>query len=353
MSYLNLQEISRSFGDFVAVDRFNLKVDKGEFVSLLGPSGCGKTTTLQMIAGFLEPSHGQIMVGGENLTTRPANQRNIGIVFQSYALFPHLTAAQNVAFGLEMRKVSQSERQEKIDRALDLVHLGAFRDRYPKQLSGGQQQRVALARAIVIEPKILLLDEPMSNLDAKLREDMQLELRSIQEKLGITTILVTHDQNEAMALSDRIAVMNEGRIVQVGKPHEIYEDPANVFVSSFLGKNNLLTVEIEEISGPKASVRFNGQSLTVPCREGITNEDTWLSIRPEKVQLTEKGNGLLAGKIKTRVFFGNHWLFQIETTSGEFLVYSQNTAVPKITPRDEVGLSWQAEDARLLSLDAS
>ena len=314
MSFLQLKNLSKRFGTFTAVEDFNLDIAKGEFVSLLGPSGCGKTTTLQMVAGFLEPTAGTIAVEGEDLVAIPSAKRNIGIVFQSYALFPHMTVAQNVAFGLEMRGITAAERDRRIARTIDIVHLKGFEARYPKQLSGGQQQRVALARAIVIEPRILLLDEPMSNLDAKLREDMQLELRQIQQDLGITTLLVTHDQHEAMALSDRIAVMHGGRIVQVGAPYEIYENPADSFVSTFLGKSNLLPDPAD------------------PARQ--------LSLRPEKTRLVAEGQGKLQGKVTACVFFGAHWLYQVETGHGVLLAYEQNLGAARAGAGEPVGIDW-------------
>ena len=316
MGFLQLTSLSKHFGTFTAVEDFSLSISKGEFVSLLGPSGCCKTTTLQMIAGFLEPSAGQITVEGEDLVAIPSAKRNIGIVFQSYALFPHLTVAQNVAFGLEMRGVTAAERDRRIARAIDIVHLKGFEARYPKQLSGGQQQRVALARAIVIEPRILLLDEPMSNLDAKLREDMQLELRQIQQELGITTLLVTHDQHEAMALSDRIAVMNGGRIVQVGAPYEIYENPTDSFVSTFLGKSNLFP--------------------------NPANPAQQLSLRPEKTRLVAAGLGKMQGRVTASVFFGAHWLYQIETDHGRILAYEQNLGAARAAAGEIVGIDWDA-----------
>ncbi|MBZ4691189.1 MAG: transporter ATP-binding protein [Cereibacter sp.] len=320
MSFLQLKSLSKKFGTFTAVEDFNLDIAKGEFVSLLGPSGCGKTTTLQMIAGFLEPTAGGINVEGEDLVAIPSAKRNIGIVFQSYALFPHLTVAQNIAFGLEMRSVTAIERDRRIARAIDIVHLKGFEARYPKQLSGGQQQRVALARAIVIEPRILLLDEPMSNLDAKLREDMQLELRQIQQDLGITTLLVTHDQHEAMALSDRIAVMHGGRIVQVGAPYEIYENPADSFVSTFLGKSNLFP-------DPASAARR-------------------ISLRPEKTRLVSAGQGRLQGRVTACVFFGAHWLYQVETEHGLMLAYEQNLGAARAQAGEPIGLDWDAAHLR-------
>src|SRR5438105_3711271 len=244
MSFLVLDKLTRRFGDHLAVDGLSLSVEKGEFVSLLGPSGCGKTTTLQMIAGFVDATSGSVTLEGRDLLAVKPSQRGLGIVFQSYALFPHLTAAQNVAFGLEMQKVPRAEREVRVKEALQLVGLAAFADRFPRKMSGGQQQRVALARALVIRPRILLLDEPLSNLDAKLREEMQIELRQIQRTVGTTTILVTHDQAEAMALSDRIVVMNAGRVEQIARPHEAYERPASAFVAGFLGKTNVISRDV-------------------------------------------------------------------------------------------------------------
>ncbi|MCU0987095.1 MAG: ABC transporter ATP-binding protein, partial [Acetobacteraceae bacterium] len=240
MTSLHLEQLTKRFGSHLAVDHLDLTVGQGEFVSLLGPSGCGKTTTLQMIAGFVEPSGGRILLGGTDLAGVAPARRGLGIVFQSYALFPHMTVAENVAFGLEMRRIARAERDRRVRETLALVGLGGFEDRFPRRMSGGQQQRVALARALVIEPSVLLLDEPLSNLDAKLREEMQIELRQIQRRLGTTTVLVTHDQGEAMALSDRVVVMNAGRVEQIAPPHEAYERPATAFVASFLGKTNRL-----------------------------------------------------------------------------------------------------------------
>ncbi|MBL4917912.1 ABC transporter ATP-binding protein [Szabonella alba] len=322
MGFLQLTSLSKRFGTFTAVEDFNLDIEKGEFVSLLGPSGCGKTTTLQMIAGFLEPTAGRITVEGEDLVAIPSAKRNIGIVFQSYALFPHLTVAQNIAFGLEMRGITAMERSQRIARAIDIVHLKGFEARFPKQLSGGQQQRVALARAIVIEPRILLLDEPMSNLDAKLREDMQLELRQIQQELGITTLLVTHDQHEAMALSDRIAVMQGGRIVQIGAPYEIYENPSSRFVSTFLGKSNLLP-------DPAQMARQ-------------------ISLRPEKTRLVPAGQGKLQGRVTACIFFGAHWLYQVDTDHGLLLAYEQNLGAARARNGETVGIDWDEAHLRHL-----
>ncbi len=236
MAFLTLQGISKRYGDFTAIEHIDLDVERGELLALLGPSGCGKTTTLQMVAGFVSPTTGRILLDGRDITNERPEKRGIGVVFQSYALFPHMTVAGNVGFGLEMRKVRRKEREERVADALSLVRLKGLGHRYPKELSGGQRQRVAIARAIAMEPELLLLDEPMSNLDAKLREEMHIELRAIQKRLGITTILVTHDQVEAMTMSDRIAVMHRGVIAQLSTPYDAYERPATPFASTFLGR---------------------------------------------------------------------------------------------------------------------
>jgi putative spermidine/putrescine transport system ATP-binding protein len=306
MSFLVLDKLTKRFGSHLAVDGLSLSVEKGEFVSLLGPSGCGKTTTLQMIAGFVEPTAGGIRLEGRDLLAVKPAKRGLGIVFQSYALFPHMTVSENVSFGLEMQGVAARERLERIGETLELVGLAAFSGRFPRQLSGGQQQRVALARALVIRPQILLLDEPLSNLDAKLREEMQIELRQIQRTVGTTTILVTHDQAEAMALSDRVVVMNHGRAEQVAPPHEAYERPATPFVAGFLGRTNMV----------------NGRT-----------------VRPEKIWFASTG---LAGTVRTRIFQGNHWLYQVETADGVVTVIRQNSGEAMPVEGAGVHLAWQA-----------
>src|SRR6056297_3254175 len=240
MSAVTLQDIVKRFGSFTAVHRTTLEIPEGAFVTLLGPSGCGKTTNLRMIAGLLDPSEGEILIGGKRVNDVPIHKRNLGLVFQNYALFPHKTVAENVAFGLKYRNVPSSDIPRRVQEALDLVQLPNVGDRYPKALSGGQQQRIALARAIVIEPDVLLLDEPLSALDANLREDMRVELKRIQHRIGVTTVFVTHDQSEALAMSDRIVVMSAGRVDQDGPPEAVYNAPASEFVARFLGASNIV-----------------------------------------------------------------------------------------------------------------
>ena len=340
MSLLELDRVGKSFGPNTAVEEFSLDVTKGEFISFLGPSGCGKTTTLQMIAGFLDPSHGTIRLEGKDLVAVPPAKRGLGIVFQSYALFPHMTAAENVAFGLEMRKVSRSEREERVRSALALVGLAGYEDRHPRRMSGGQQQRVALARALVIRPSVLLLDEPLSNLDARLREDMQIELRQIQRNLGTTTILVTHDQIEAMSLSDRIVVMSKGRIEQIGTPQQVYEQPASAFVAQFLGKTNEFAAMVDR-TADQAKLVAGSWSTSAPV--GVSGAVT-VSVRPERINFGDAG---LAGSITSRIFQGNHWLFQCDTECGPAIVIRQNDGQPQPEQGAAVHLVWQAADMSL------
>jgi len=339
MSFLILDQLTKAYGDVIAVDRLSLEVAKGEFVSLLGPSGCGKTTTLQMIAGFVEPTNGRITLdGGDLLSVRP-NKRGLGIVFQSYALFPHMTAAENVAFGLEMQHVPRAERERRVNETLSLVGLSSLADRFPRKMSGGQQQRVALARALVIRPRVLLLDEPLSNLDAKLREEMQIELRQIQRTLGTTTILVTHDQSEAMALSDRIVIMNRGRAEQIARPDEAYARPASEFVANFLGKTNQLAASIRETDGRKV---VSVGAVVWPAADGMHCGPATVAVRPERIALT--ANGGVSGILRNRVFHGSHWLLQVETDAGAVTIIRQNDGEALPREGEAIRLSWRAED---------
>ncbi|MHA7774126.1 ABC transporter ATP-binding protein [Roseibium sp. M-1] len=292
MSAVTLTNIVKKFGGFTAVHRMSMDIPDGSFVTLLGPSGCGKTTTLRMIAGLIDPSEGDITIKGKRINDVPIHKRNLGLVFQNYALFPHKTIAENVAFGLKYRSVSRADAERKVKDVLDLVQLPHVADRYPKQLSGGQQQRIALARAIVIEPDVLLLDEPLSALDANLREDMRVELKRIQHRIGITTVFVTHDQSEALAMSDRIVVMSNGRVEQIGTPQEVYNTPASEFVSRFLGISNILEATCREANGQAISLQLDQLgTVTVPKERAPNVAGTGpaqLVIRAEKLLLAEK-----------------------------------------------------------------
>ena len=289
---LTLRDVVKTFDDVVAVDAVSLEVRAGEFVTLLGPSGCGKTTTLRMIAGFVEPDAGEIRIGAIDVTRLPPNKRDIGMVFQSYGLFPHMTVEDNVAYGLRMRRVPVAERRRRVEEALGLVQLPGLAKRFPRQLSGGQQQRVALARAIVIRPSLLLLDEPLSNLDAKLREEMRWELRQLQRQLDITTVFVTHDQEEALAISDRIVVMNAGRIEQVGTPSAIYRQPRTLFVARFIGESNLWegTVGRRQTEGVRFVTPAGLDLLVEEPGDTAEGEPAVLSVRPEAVAIMPAGD---------------------------------------------------------------
>ncbi len=339
MSHLVLDGLRKTYGPAVAVDRIDLDVRKGEFVSLLGPSGCGKTTTLQMIAGFVEPTAGGIGLDGRDLLQLQPEKRGLGIVFQSYALFPHMTAAANVAFGLEMRRVGAGEIRQRVEQALAMVGLSDKGARYPRQMSGGQQQRVALARALVIQPSILLLDEPLSNLDAKLREEMQVELRQIQRRLGTTTVLVTHDQQEALALSDRIVVMNQGKVEQIGAPFDVYERPGSAFVATFLGKTNTF-----EAAPAEKGLTVAGHLVLAGVRGGSR---ATISVRPEKIDFAPTGTGL-PGRVLSRIFQGNHWLLQVATEAGNCLVIRQNDGRAVPLEGETVALAFREADASIV-----
>jgi len=279
MARLDIDRLVKRYGDFFAVKDVSLSVADGEFLVLLGPSGCGKTTTLRMVAGFIEPTAGEVKLGGSNVTLLPPWKRNAGMVFQSYALFPHLTVAQNVAFGLEMRKLPKVEVDKRVEEALALVRLAGFGARLPRQLSGGQQQRVALARALAIRPDVLLLDEPLSNLDAKLRQEVRVEIRELQRQMGLTTVMVTHDQEEALTMADRLVVMNEGEVRQVGSQRDLYERPTDRFVAGFVGRSTFLEGAVE------APGRFRTDGgLALACTGGMPGKAS-LSLRPERVEI--------------------------------------------------------------------
>ncbi|SLN62651.1 ABC transporter ATP-binding protein [Oceanibacterium hippocampi] len=300
MSAVQLTDIVKQFGTFTAVHRMSLEIPDGGFVTLLGPSGCGKTTTLRMIAGLLDPSEGEIAIGGRRVNEVPIHKRNLGLVFQNYALFPHKSVADNIAFGLRYRNVPQAEAAKRVREALELVQLPDVGDRYPKQLSGGQQQRIALARAIVIEPDVLLLDEPLSALDANLRESMRVELKRIQHRIGVTTVFVTHDQSEALAMSDLIVVMSDGRIEQVGAPEEVYNTPATEFVARFLGASNILDGRVSGADGGELTIEAPAIGAIRVARARAPGLDgagpAKLVIRAEKLRLAAPG-ALVDGEV--------------------------------------------------------
>lgn len=311
MSSVCLSNISKKFGDFVAVKDINLTINDGEFFSLLGPSGCGKTTLLRLIAGFYVPTTGSIFFDDRDVSYLPVNKRSTAMVFQNYALFPHMTVFENVAFGLKARKVPKSEIKDRVGRSLELVNLSGMENRKVTQLSGGQQQRVALARAIVIEPEILLLDEPLSNLDAKLRRETREQIQKLQSELKITTIYVTHDQEEALTLSDRIALLNEGICQQVGTPYQMYNQPSNAFVAQFIGRSNLLDGTIVDVQNEKITIKITDKANLVTTIETekkySVGQKVILAIKPESIKLSKNKNSeinTIKGKIKAKRFNG-------------------------------------------------
>jgi putative spermidine/putrescine transport system ATP-binding protein len=307
MSYLQLSNIEKSFGTVKVVKDFHMGINEGEFVSFLGPSGCGKTTILRMIAGFEIPTAGTITINGADQGNLKPNKRNIGMVFQAYALFPNMNVAENVAFGLKIAGMSKPDIQTRVKEMLDLIHLGHLADRYPYQMSGGQQQRVALARALANKPKVLLLDEPLSALDAKIRVSLREEIRAIQRQLGITTVFVTHDQEEALSISDRVVVMNSGRADQIGAPAEIYNRPATRFVAGFVGTLNILEAKVESVEN--RTIRFGGKSVVLPGPISNVSADgtVSLALRPEALSLTQApGNDVsVEGKVTSVNFLGS------------------------------------------------
>ena len=313
--FLSLQGVRKEFNGVVAVESFSLEVEPGEFVSFLGPSGCGKTTTLRMVAGFEPPTSGTIRLAGEDVTYAKPNERNIGMVFQSYALFPNMTVAENIAFGLRVRKEEGAARSERVAELLDLIHLPDKAKAYPNELSGGQQQRVALARALAIRPQLLLLDEPLSALDAKIRDDLRAEIRRIQRQLSITTIYVTHDQEEALALSDRIVVMSKGQMEQVGEPFEIYNNPATTFVASFVGQLNRLPVTVVDPALGRLRVG-RSEIRTTSLIESPEGAEVSLMMRPEEVTLDAEEENVLEGTVESVTFLGSIVRVQVAVDGG-------------------------------------
>ncbi len=357
---VELRGISKYFADVPAVDRLTLTVAEGEFLTLLGPSGCGKTTTLNLVAGFLEPDEGSIRLAGRAVDRLPPFRRDIGIVFQDYALFPHMTVAENVGFGLRMRRVSKPDIARRVAEALDLVHLSGFGERRPLALSGGQRQRVALARALVIRPTVLLLDEPLSNLDLKLREEMRLEITSLQRALGITMVMVTHDQGEALAVSDRIAVMNQGRIEQLGDAHDVYEHPASRFVADFIGSTNFLQGLARDAADPGAlcNVVTEAGEIRLLAPQAVRAGDAvQVAVRPERLRFADRpvpGALVLSGTVLRHVYLGSHTETFVRTTAGSVcIVQTGNNGELRLPEIDAaVRLTASAADCRVFAVKA-
>ena len=342
---VEIRHVSKRFGGTVAVDRVSLAVEQGEFVTLLGPSGCGKTTLLRLIAGLEMPDAGQILLGGRDVSGLPAHRRDVHTVFQHYALFPHLTVIGNIAFGLQRKGLKKSDVALRAARALDLVHLSGLGDRYPSQLSGGQQQRVAVARAIVLEPRVLLLDEPLGALDRRLREAMQVELKEWQSRLGISFVFVTHDQDEALAMSDRVAVMNGGRIEQLAPPAEIYERPRTRFIAEFVGVTNILDGVVAEAGGDGAIVHVAGGRVPVAARLE-PGRRVQIAVRPEKIRFLEaEAAGAIRGTIEGARYLGDvtHWRVRLDD-GASWTVFARNDgSAVEVGPGQRVGLGWAPE----------
>jgi len=354
---VELSDVSKHFGAVVAVDEVSLSVRDGEFFSLLGPSGCGKTTTLRLIAGFELPTSGEVYIGGEPQGETPPYKRPSNTVFQNYALFPHMTVYQNVAFGLEMQKTPKDETRRRVTEALEMVRLPGMECRRPNQLSGGQMQRIALARALVNHPKVLLLDEPLGALDLKLRKAMQLELKALQHQIGLTFIYVTHDQEEALTMSDRIAVMSGGRVLQLGRPEEIYEQPANRFVADFIGETNFLVGKVTAVQAGEASVIIDGTlTIHVQAPPGVTpGQETTIAIRPEKISLYAESPGpcALPGIIQEVIYIGTDMRYIVQITEHAAIIAREQNVEPDAAIRfargDRIYLLWPAGCARLLT----
>lgn len=353
---IDIARVTKAYGAgksrFLALDDVSVKVQENEFFTLLGPSGCGKTTLLRVIAGFVDPTSGSVTMDGADLLKLPPHKRPINTVFQNYALFPHLTVRQNISFGLEMLGLPKAEIARSVDEMMDLVKMTAMADRQTAQISGGQQQRVALARALAPKPKVLLLDEPLSALDFKLRKDMQIELKRLQTETGITFVFVTHDQEEALTMSDRIAVMHAGSIRQIGGPHEIYDQPAERFVADFIGDTNFLHAELVDVAGDVATVRLpSGKTVSARAPQGAVKGKVTLAIRPEHASLSTPDEALLPGVLSNVVYFGTDTHFHVTLADGDtFVVRAQNqpgreTAFAR---GDRTGISFPAGVGQVL-----
>jgi putative spermidine/putrescine transport system ATP-binding protein len=348
---LRLDGISKSFGGVQVLKPLRLDLRQGEMLAVLGPSGCGKTTTLRLIAGFEIPDTGSIVINGREVTSTPPNKRGLGMVFQDYSLFPHMTVGENVAFGLRMRGVSQADKTARIRSMLQMVRLDGFEDRRITQLSGGQQQRIALARALATEPAILLLDEPLGALDKNLRERMQFELRDIQRRLGITSILVTHDQEEALTMSDRVAVMAHGEVMQIGRPTEVYDRPRTRFVSEFLGTANIFSGTVAQQQGNAWRVAIDGQSDAEPLVTGAklqAGQRVTIAVRPEKLILGPPAAGAIKARVRDIVFRGAYFAYELNPVGQDQLLFVYSQKREAIVDDGEVGLTWDPHSAVVL-----
>ncbi|KRA00191.1 Fe3+/spermidine/putrescine ABC transporter ATP-binding protein [Mesorhizobium sp. Root157] len=355
-SNIRFEQVNKSFGTLRVVDDLNLTIDQGEFLSLLGPSGSGKTTILMMLAGFESPTSGTISLGSQRIDQLPPYKRNMGVVFQNYALFPHMDVAANVAFPLEMRGIAKADIAEKVTRALDMVQLGTLKDRRPSQLSGGQQQRVALARALVFEPSVVLMDEPLGALDKQLREQMQLDIRALHRRLGLTIVFVTHDQSEALTMSDRIAVFNRGRIEQIGSPREIYDQPHSRFVAQFIGETNLVEGTLAENgqSGATVALPGGGTIRVQPSGAPQQSQKILVSVRPERIRLDKGGktDNSYSATITDAVYHGDHLRIQLDGDAFGFIVKADRSRADRSraewSPGDRVTVSFSASDCWML-----
>ncbi|GHC73081.1 ABC transporter ATP-binding protein [Limoniibacter endophyticus] len=351
---VHFQKITKKYGSAIAVDNLDLEVGQGQFVTLLGPSGCGKSTTLRMLGGFETPTSGAIQLDGRDITHLPPNRRNVNIVFQDYALFPHLSVAKNIAFGLELKGMASANIHKRTSELLSLVQLQAFGDRMPAQLSGGQRQRVALMRALAPDPDVLLLDEPLSALDAKLRQQMQIELKSIQRTTGKTFIFVTHDQEEALTMSDVIVVMNEGRIEQMGDPHTLYARPKSRFVANFIGESNFIEGVVAGVEGDTVIVEWNGKKVkAVHTGEAPAGgQKVTVAVRPEAIRCYDASTdaiSTLPGHVSHRLFKGNHTTLTITLEDGSDLYAQIDPVTLSSLDGDHVNVGWRATDAVVLA----
>jgi putative spermidine/putrescine transport system ATP-binding protein len=356
-AFVAFERVQKSYdGETLVVKDLNLSMPKGEFLTMLGPSGSGKTTCLMMLAGFETATHGEIKLDGVSINNIPPHKRGIGMVFQNYALFPHMTVAENLSFPLEVRKMGKSEREAKVKRALDMVQMGAFGGRRPAQLSGGQQQRIALARALVFEPELVLMDEPLGALDKQLREHMQFEITKLAHDLGITTVYVTHDQTEALTMSDRVAVFDDGRIQQLDPPDVLYEEPKNSFVAQFIGENNTLEGVVQQIDPDKCVVKLDGGELidAKPVNVTAVGERTRVSIRPERVEFNkdrlQDGVHTLRATVKEFIYMGDIFRTRLSVAGNEDFVIKTRNAPDQVRlqPGQEIEIGWLPQDCRAL-----